>query len=212
MRKQLVWLMAAPLLAGCDLDLSGLGSCQYDESWTESVSASGISTVELLADAGDLRIEGRSDINTVRVRATACANNRNTLDEIDFDFFFNGNTLEIESFAPLRDNSRIDLVIEVPVDMALAIFHDEGDIEVSNVDVVFIDDESGHIQLNDIYFDVDIEDESGNIDIFRVGGDVTIEDGSGDIDVDDIGGDFRVLFDSSGTIRHRNVRGVINLP
>ncbi|HEY0811439.1 MAG TPA: hypothetical protein VGD49_14820 [Longimicrobiales bacterium] len=212
MRKQLVWLMAAPLLAGCDLDLSGLGSCQYDESWTESVSASGISTVELLADAGDLRIEGRSDINTVRVRATACANNRNTLDEIDFDFFFNGSTLEIESFAPLRDNSRIDLVIEVPVDMALAIFHDEGNIEVSNVDVVFIDDESGNIQLNDIYFDVDIEDESGNIDIFRVGGDVTIEDGSGDIDVDDIGGDFRVLFDSSGTIRHRNVRGVVDLP
>jgi hypothetical protein len=212
MTKQLVWLMAVLPLAGCDLDLSGLDSCEYDETWTESVSASGISTLRLLADAGELRIEGRAGTNTIRVRATACADDRDTLDEIDFDFFFSGSTLELESFAPQRDDSRIDLVIEVPADLAVAIFHDEGNIEITNVDVVFIDDESGNIQLTDIAFDVDIEDESGNIDIFQVGGDVTIEDGSGDIDVDDVWGDFVVLFDSSGAIRHRNVQGRVDLP
>ena len=212
MKKQLVWLLAVPLLAGCDLDLTDLGSCQYDDTWTESVSASGISALRLLADAGNLRIEGRSGINTIRVRATACSDDRATLDEIDFDFFFSGSTLELESFAPRYDDSRIDLIIEVPMDLAVAIFHEEGDIEISDVDVVFVDDESGHIELNNITFDVDIEDESGNIDIFHVGGDVTIEDGAGDIDVDDVGGDFVVLFDSSGAIRHRNVRGRVDLP
>jgi DUF4097 and DUF4098 domain-containing protein YvlB len=96
--------------------------------------------------------------------------------------------------------------------MALAIYHDDGNIEVRDVDVVFIDDNSGHIELQNIRFDVDIEDESGNIDVFDVGGDVVIEDGSGDIDVDTVFGDLVVLFDSSGQIRHRNVQGRVDLP
>lgn len=212
MRKQLVWLLAVLPLAGCDLDLTGLGSCEYDETWTESVSASGIVSIRVLADQGDLRVEGRPGINTIRVRATACADDRTTLDDIDFDFFFSGSELEIESFAPRRDDAHIDLVIEVPDDMAVAIYHDDGNIEVRDVDVVFIDDDSGHIELQNIRFDVDIEDESGNIDVFDVGGDVVIEDGSGDIDVDTVFGDFIVLFDSSGQIRHRNVQGRVDLP
>jgi hypothetical protein len=204
--------MAALPLAGCDLDLTGLGSCEYDETWTESVSASGIFAMRVLADQGDLRIEGRPGISTIRVRATACANNRNTVDEVDFDLFFSGTEVEVESFAPRRDGARIDLVIEVPEDMAVAIYHDDGNIEVRDVDVVFIDDDSGNIELQNIRFDVDIEDESGNIDVFDVGGDVVIEDGSGDIDVDTVFGDLVVLFDSSGQVRHRNVQGRVDLP
>jgi hypothetical protein len=212
MKKQLVWLLAVPLLAGCDLDLTGLGSCDYDDTWTESISASGISSLRVMADAGHLRIEGRAGTNTIRVRATACSDDRYTLDEIDFDVFHAGTELELETFVPRRDQSRLDLVIEVPADLAAAIYHAEGDIEVRNIDVVFIDDESGHIEVENIRFDVDIEDESGNMDIFLVGGDVTIDDGSGDIDVDDVLGDLVVLFDSSGSIRHRNVRGRVDLP
>ena len=212
MKKHLVWLMAVPLIAGCDLDLTDLSSCEYDETWTESINASGITTLRVLADAGELRIEGRAGTNTIRVRATACSNERRTLDEIDFDLFVDGSTLELESFAPNRDNAHIDLVVEVPLDMAAAIFHDEGDVYVRDIDYVFIDDESGHIDIDDILFDVDIEDESGDIEINHVDGDVTIDDGSGDIDVEDVLGDLVVTFDTSGSIRHRNIYGRVVLP
>lgn len=212
MKKHLVWLLAVPLLAGCDLDLTDLESCEYDETWTESINASGITTLRVLADAGELRVEGRTGINSIRVRATACSSDRNALDDIDFDMFANGSTVDLESFAPGRNNSHIDLVVEVPLDMAVAIFHDAGDIFVRDVDYVFIDDESGNIDIDNILFDVDIEDESGHIDVMHVDGDVTIEDGSGDIDVDDVFGDLIVLFDTSGQIRYRNVQGRVDLP
>lgn len=212
MKKHLVWLMAVTLLGGCDLDLSGLGSCVYEESWTETISASGISSLRILADAGHLRIEGRRGTNSIRVRATACADDRSTLDEIDFDMYGFGSTVEIETDVSLRDNARLDLVIEVPEDMAAAIFHSEGNVEIRDIEVVYIDDESGHIDIHNIAFDVDIEDDSGEIDIHNVGGDVAIEDGSGDIDVEDVGGDLIVFYDASGSIRYHNIRGRIDLP
>ena len=204
--------MALPLLAGCDLDLSGLGSCDEEESWTESISASGITSLRVLAEAGHLRVEGRSGTNSIRVRATACANSRTTLDDTYFDLFVRGSIAELETDVPRRDNARLDLVVEVPVRLAAVIYHAEGDLEVSNVEVVFIDDEEGNIDVDNIVFDVDIEDGSGHINIARVGGDVTIDDGSGNIDVEDVDGDLIVYYNSSGSITHRNVRGRVQLP
>ena len=212
MKRHLVWLVAVPLLAGCDLDVSGLGSCDYDESWSESISAAGITTLRVLADAGDLRIEGRPGINSIRVHATACSDDPNTLKQIDFELFYSGSAVDLETFVTRRHNARLDLVVQVPLDMAAAIYHASGDIWVRDIDYVFIDDQSGHIDIDHIRFDVDIEDESGDIDIFDVGGDVVVEDGSGDIDEDGVFGDLIVLFDSSGAIRYRNVRGLVDLP
>jgi DUF4097 and DUF4098 domain-containing protein YvlB len=134
------------------------------------------------------------------------------VDDIDFVLYRNGSTVELETDVPLRDNAHLDLVIEMPEDMAAAIFHEAGDINVQDIDFVYIDDESGNIDIRDIFFDVEIVDGSGHIDIFNVDGSVEIDDESGDIDVDDIGGDFYVYYDGSGSIRYRNVRGRVDIP
>jgi hypothetical protein len=212
MKKHLVWLMALPLLGACDVDLDGLGGCSYDEEFSDAISATGMTTLRVRAYEGDVEIIGRPGTSTVRVFATACSNDRNTVGDIDFDLFRNGATVDLETFVPNRDNAHVNLVIEVPEELAVVLYNDAGDIDVRDVDFVYIEDESGHISIRNVFFDVEIIDESGNIDIFNVDGSVDIDDGSGDIDVDDIGGDFLVRYDSSGSIRYRNVRGIVDIP
>jgi hypothetical protein len=211
MKKHLVWLLALPL-AACDVDLDGLGGCSYDEEFSDAISAAGMNTLRVLSDDGDVQVVGRPGLNTVRVFATACSSDRSTVGDIDFELFRSGTTVEIETIVPNRDNAHLDLVIEVPEDMAVVLYNDAGDIEVRDVDLVYIDDESGHIDVRNIFFDVEIVDESGDIDVFNVDGSVDIDDGSGDIDVEDVGGDLFVRFDSSGSIRYRNVRGIVDIP
>jgi hypothetical protein len=211
MKKQLVWMLALPLLSGCD-DVFGLGGCSYDQDFSDAISANGMTTLRVLADRGELEIIGRPGLNQVRVFATACASDSRTVDDIDFNLFVSGSTIELETFVPNRDNAHINLTVEMPELMAAAIFHDDGDIDVRDIDLVFIDDESGHINVRNIFFDVEIRDGSGNIDIFNVDGDVDIDDGSGDIDVEDVEGDLLVRYDESGSIRYRNVRGFIDIP
>jgi hypothetical protein len=200
------------MLGACDLDFDDLGGCSYEENFSDAISATGMTTLRVLAEDGDLEVVGRPGLNQVRVFATACSSSSRTVDDIDFVLYRNGSTVELETDVPLRDNAHIDIVVEVPEDMAAVIYHDAGDIDVRDIDYVYIDDESGNINVRNIFFDVEIIDGSGHIDVFNVDGSVEIDDGSGDIDVDDIGGDFAVYFDSSGSIRHRNVRGRVLLP
>jgi hypothetical protein len=212
MKKHLVWLLAAPLIAGCDLDVDGLGGCRYEDNFSDAISAVGMSTLRVLAGDGELRIVGRPGLTQVRVFATACSSSDRTLDDIDFQLYRNGSAVELETDVPFNDNAHLDLLIEVPEQMAAAIYHDAGDIEVSDIDYVYIDDESGNIDIRNIYFDVEILDESGHIDIVDVGGTVEIDDGSGDIDVQDVGGDLIVWYDGSGALRYRNVFGQVQIP
>ncbi len=212
MKKHLVWLVAVPLLAGCDLDLDGLGGCTYDEDFSDAISASGMTALRVLADDGNLEVIGRPGLSQVRVYATACSSSSRTVDDIDFVLYRNGDIVEVETNVPRIDNAHLNLTIEIPETMAAALYHEAGNIDVRDIDVLYIDDESGHIEVRNIFFDVEIVDGSGDIDIFSVNGDVEIDDGSGDIDVDDIGGDFRVFYDGSGSIRYRNVRGIVDIP
>jgi hypothetical protein len=212
MKKHLVWLLAAPLVASCDLDVGGLGGCRYEENFSDVISAGGMSTLRVLAGDGDLRIEGRPGLTQVRVFATACSSSSRTVDDIDFLLFYNGSTVELETDIPLRDNAHLDLVIEMPEQMAAAIYHDAGNMGVRDIDYVYIEDESGNIDVRNIYFDVEIFDESGHIDVMDVGGTVEIDDGSGDIDVQDVGGDLLVWYDSSGSLHYRNIFGRVQVP
>lgn len=211
MKKHLVWLLTVPLLAGCDLDF-GLGSCEYDRDYSDAVSASGMTTLRVFADDGDLDIVGRRGLNQVRVRAEACSSDRRTVDDVDFRLFRSGSTVELESIVPHRDDAHMNLVVEVPEDMSVIVYHEAGNVDVRNVDYVYIDDQSGHIDVRNVFFDVEIIDGSGNIFVSNVGGSVEIDDGSGDIEVENVDGDLWVRYDQSGSIRYRNIRGIVDIP
>lgn len=193
--KRVAWLVGVVALAGCDLNVAGLGRCDNPIEFTDQISASGLIALLVDAERGDLRVDGRSGINSVRVTARACADDRRTRDDIDFELFSSGENARLISYVPNRDDARLDLFVEVPFDFDVDIFHFAGDIEVEDVYAVWITDESGHIDVRDIETDVIID-----------------EDGSGDIDVFNIGGDLIVRFDRSGNIRFSNIRGRVVLP
>lgn len=192
--RGLTALLAVVPLAACDLDLSSF-DCEESRRFSDEISATGINALLVDDLEGDLRIEGRSGINEVRVRATACSNDRRTADDIDFRLYREDGEIRVISEVPGYDRSRLDLIIEVPVDFDVAVFDTDGHMDIEDVFSVWIADGSGHIDVNGIENDVTID-----------------EDGSGDIDVRDVGGDFYVRYDGSGRIDYSNVRGYVDLP
>lgn len=211
MKRTLVWLLALPLMAACS-DYDDLGGCSNDLEFEDAISAAGRTTLRIMADDGELSVVGRPGLTQVRVFATACSSSRRTVEDIDFDLFGTGTSVELETFVPTRDNAHLDLVVEVPIDMAVVIYHAAGNIDVRDVDLVYINDDRGHVEVRNVLFDVEVVDESGDIFVYNVDGSVDIDDGDGDIDVEDVGGDLFVRFDTSGRINYRNVRGFVDLP
>lgn len=191
--RRLAMVLGVAVLAGCDV--TDFGDCDSPREFIDEISASGLTALIVEAEPGDLRVVGRSGFNSVRVRARACASNRRTRDEIDFDLFQSDGAARLISYVPSYDHAWLDLVVEVPIDFDVDVYHEEGDVEVEDVYSVWIRDTFGHIDVFDIDTDVIID-----------------EDGSGDIDVSDIGGDLIVRYDRSGRITYRNIGGGVFLP
>jgi hypothetical protein len=111
----------------------------------------------------------------------------------------------------IRDGSG-ELLID-GIDGLLEIIDGSGEIVVRTVEGdVVIEDGSGEIEVADVRGSVSIEDGSGEISASGVGRNLRIADSSGSIDADQVGGDFTVSHDSSGSIRHRGVRGAVDIP
>ncbi|HVF39607.1 MAG TPA: hypothetical protein VM939_06870, partial [Gemmatimonadaceae bacterium] len=205
------------------------------------VDARGARAIRIDAAAGLLRVQGRPGINEVRVRGTAVASRRDWLEDIKLVAERRGNEVFIK--AEIRENNRsgwrdwednrrgLDLIIEVPSNMALEVEDGSGEATFTSVgplnlndgsgsiDIrgakgrVSIIDGSGEITLNGIEGDVTIEDGSGGIDARDITGNFTIsQDGSGSIAVDRVAGDFIVAHDGSGSIRYDTVKGRVSIP
>ena len=203
-----------------------------------TASASGASRVEVEARAGSLRIEGREGLGEVRVRGTARASDRETLEDIKLVVEREGSTVVVRVEIPDgpgvrfgRWNAALDLVVEVPSTMALDVRDSSGDavirgvasldlqdssgdLELENIGgTVRVEDSSGGIYVRDVRGDVRVSDSSGEIEVSRVTGTVTVDhDSSGGIDVSGVGGDFVVRRDGSGGISYRDVKGSVDIP
>jgi hypothetical protein len=210
-----VWPLLLIGMSGCELDLSGLGDdCAVSRELSDHAQVSDADLVEIVADAGDVRVQGRAGLSEVRVFARACARNRFALEDIELVVQNTGSTVRVLGLVPGGNSARgrLDLIIEVPDWMLVEIDDESGDINVEAVAGADIFDGSGDIRVENIWGDVFVDDASGDVRILDTAGNVWVGDGSGDIVVEDVLGDLTVEFDSSGSIRYRNIRGQINLP
>ena len=206
MKRSVVWL--APLLfAGCDLDITGLGSCRYDRDFSEVAGVSGADVVSVIAEPGDLRVVGRAGTNVVRVYGTACADDARDLDDIEVVVQRVGTSIRVLTLMPAgaRIDTHANLVVEVPEWMLVDIDHQDGRIDVSNVSGLSIYDDSGDIYVDNIFGDVDINDDSGDMQLRNIDGNVWILDDSGQIDVRQVDGEVAVEEDGSGDLYVRDV-------
>ena len=150
--KRWFCLIAVAGLAGCDLNLTDIVSCDYSREFTQGLDATGIA--ELLADteAGDLHIQGHSGSNEVVVHARACASNSQTLHDIDFDLGRTADRAELTTYVPHYDNARLDLTVDIPRDFDVEIYDTSGDITVRDIDgdLTVWRDTSGRIDYSNV--------------------------------------------------------------
>src|SRR5262245_33838607 len=112
MRRKTVWLLLALPLSACDLDLTDLGvACNFRRDFTEFASVSGADRVRVVAEAGNLRVEGRAGLTEVRVRGDACAELQSDLNNVDLVVERVGTAVRVLSLAPSAGSirSRLDL-------------------------------------------------------------------------------------------------------
>jgi hypothetical protein len=207
----------------------------------QSFSAAGIGDAQIIAGAGSLSIVGRRESETIEVQAdfrgkfNSQEEAQRILDNLMLTAELRGSTFFLKTEQKRswswRNSGRIDVVLSLPAHIHLDIEDSSGSMEVSGFDSnltiedgsgsikvdsvrgdITIDDGSGEIWVRDVDGDVVIEDGSGQIDVAHIGGTVKIKDGSGSIDVEDVQVDFVVTRDGSGSIRHRDVRGRVDIP
>jgi hypothetical protein len=185
--------------------------CDHTAPREATLAASGATRVVIDAGAGSLDVRGVPG-GELHARGTACASREAVLNEIRLVADRRGDTLHIETRFPrnFHGSARLDLEVEVPADLEVAIDDGSGSIDVRGVAALTIHDGSGGIHVADVAGALDIEDGSGVIELLGIGGDVTVDDGSGGIDIRGAGGRVRIN-DGSGEITVRDVDGDVIL-
>ena len=207
--------------------------CRFEAERSLTASASLGSLLHVIAGSGSLEVVGVAGLDEVRASAQACASHEEFLEKLQLTSRLEGSNLYVETEYPDWSEwpgggeryARLDLRVEVPEGMAADVKDSSGEMALSNLgDVVVddssgeieaygirgnirIDDSSGEITLRDVTGDVEIDDGSGEIDLSTVGGSVVIDDGSGEISVGDVEGSVRVVRDGSGSIEVDGVGG-----
>ena len=184
--------------------LSFQEECRFSAQREATVDVASAAQIVIEAGAGSLRVIGRPSITQVRVRGTACASDRDLLEEVQLSATRSGNAVHVKSMDDdlrlrNREYARLNVVIEVPENMAADINDGSGDIELTGIGEVVLDDGSGQIEARNLSGNVQIRDGSGEIRLIGVAGDVIIEDGSGEIELTDVRGSVEIN-DGSGEI------------
>lgn len=198
-----MWRFALSLLL-CGIAAAASGDAAYEEPRDLSLNAAGVARLVVNAGAGDLRVTGAAESDTIVVKALIRIPNadaekarRIIEDDLTLELVRDGDTarLEAQFEAGLfsRESGSVDLDVTVPERLALE-----------------IDDGSGPIELDGVQGDIDIDDGSGSITVRRSGGNMTVDDGSGALTVEDAGGDL-AIDDGSGEITVRRVAGSVRI-
>ena len=186
------------------------------------LSIQGIDVLVVDCGAGRLDLKGFEDRNDIRVTAEIEVED---LRKEDFQKFIENNVRlnlekqnnkallisEVQKYSLIKGETRINLMIEVPLEFNVNITDGSGAILIQNlVGNVTIDDDSGKIQVENISGKVIVNDASGKIDLEDIRGSVMVRDGSGPIEINHISGDVYVT-DGSGDMTILHVDGNVTV-
>ncbi len=176
---------------------------QFDEV----LPAEGITSMDIVAGAGDLRVEGLEGLEEIRVEVRiftqlgACEQDEEVLDELDYELYA---TTEGEArlWVDVDDDWMAywaDVVVQIPAALDLQVRDGSGDLEISDVASLVLDDELGDASIERIAGEVEIEDGSGDLRIAHIGGALTLNDENGDTNILDVAGPTQIA-DGTGDL------------
>jgi hypothetical protein len=191
------------------------------EQVTEALTATRLDRLRIRAGAGSLEVRGVEGGERVVARAWLCASDRERLFAMDVDLRrLMGPDLLLETRQADPDGglgwgddeyARIDLVLEVPAGMAVAIEDGSGTIAVNGVGDLLVRDGSGDVDVRDVRGNARIEDGSGGVRVARVSGDVEILDGTGSVEVGGVTGSL-VVSGATEEVSVADVAGEVRVP
>jgi len=187
--------------------------CEHARDIELTTDAAGVRLAVIVAEAGELVIEGGSGDQIV-IEGRACASDAGRLQEMSVNVDPREDRVEIETVIPDGWSwtggryAYIDLHIRVPAGIELRVDDGSGNVAIRGVASVELEDGSGNIEVSDVGGDVSVDDGSGNIGLENIGGEVWINDGSGNIDIGNVGS-VVVDDDGSGNIDIDGVRGSV---
>ena len=196
---------------------SGDASCAFEAERRVTLGASASQWLRLRAGSGELSVEGREGLGRVQAVGRACASDEASLAELLLTLEEDGGDLVLSAHYPARsarggwgggDYARLDLVVEVPLGMAVDLEDSSGSLQVRRTGELRVADSSGDIEISEISGSVHIDDSSGGIEVRGAGGDVEVEDGSGEVHISDVTGSVR-LRDGSGSLDVEAVGGSV---
>lgn len=200
-----------------------------DERQQLSVSANGLTSLNVEAGAGSFKLTGS---DTSEVLAVADIYHPKG-EKPEFTLEVRGSTAYLvakfpESYSFSGKSPYINVTVTVPQSMMLDLKDGSGDIDIrgltSDIRVndgsgnlvieggnqVSINDGSGDLTLTNSAGDVDINDGSGNITVSDISGSADINDGSGDIRVTGVMGNAKIQ-DGSGNIFVDQTKGKVEI-
>ena len=213
--------------------------CKLAGERAATSALTGVESVRIDAEAGDLHVNGVANAQSIDARGKACASTDKMLDGIKLELVLEGTVLHVSATTPggsvfhigRSQYATLDLTVTLPANLPVKVTDTSGDLEVAGVldldltdtsgdilvhDIaqnVVIDDSSGDLVVTDVTGNVTLKDGSGDIKVQHVGGKVEItSDGSGDIDIDQVEHGLTVLADGSGEINFSRVHGAIQIP
>lgn len=172
--------------------------------------------VELKALAGDLEVTA-SDDGAIHFWGKVCTDSAKHLDMIDLDVLTSDSKLTLIAVIPYHQDdfdpsiATMDIELSLPETQGLRLRDSSGDMTVTGVSVLSIEDSSGDIRVRNGRTNLSMRDSSGEIDVRGVKGSVTVSDSSGSIELSKISGDVDIPGDSSGDVEISHVDGTVRI-
>ncbi len=199
---------------------AGQSECRFEAERSLILPAGSVEELRLRAGSGSLEVVGVEGLREVRAVGRACASHEEVLNDIQLTSEMAGSTLVMETHHPEWSGwrgwrggnryARLELRVELPAGMAAEIKDGSGEMAVSNLGSLMIEDGSGEVVISWIHGDLTIDDGSGALEIRGVSGFVTVEDGSGELVLEDVGSNVEI-HDSSGELEIRGIDGSLTL-
>jgi hypothetical protein len=195
----------------------GQSNCRFEAERSFSTPSGSVRELRLTAGAGSLEVIGVEGLGEIQAVGRACASHEEFLEDIQLSSEMEGSALVMETRHPDWSGwrggnryARLDLRVEVPAGLAAEILDGSGELTVSNLGSLMIQDGSGEIMASGIRGDLAVQDGSGELEIRGVSGFVKVEDGSGEVFLEGVGSDVEV-HDSSGELEIRGIEGSVTL-
>jgi hypothetical protein len=195
----LLVLLALPLPA-----LAWDADCRYGADRRASIDTAGASRVEIMARAGDLRVQPAGTATLV-ASGRACASHEAFLDQTLLHVRRDGDVVRVHVQVPEEMKgigllyATLDLTVDVPAGLPVDVTDSSGDMTLDGVRVATVRDSSGDIMARRLTGDLTIEDSSGDIRVEESTGTVRVTDSSGDIEIRGAAA-VHIPVDSSGDI------------